>query len=146
EPLEIAVLDASHPVVSRAAAPVLQRAAHESGKLAEALDRRNDAIVAAGFVPQVEKVAGLSLVFSNVDGVKRRLTLREAESFTGWTNAEYLSPTVLVRPVVERMIVPTAAYLGGPGEVAYFAQVNAVAEALDVPTPLVLPRWSATIL
>src|SRR5262249_48696662 len=43
-------------------------------------------------------------------------------------------------------ILPTAAYLGGPGEVAYFAQVSAVASALGVPTPLVLPRWSATIV
>jgi uncharacterized protein YllA (UPF0747 family) len=42
--------------------------------------------------------------------------------------------------------MPTVAYLGGPGEVAYFAQVSAVAEALGVPTPLVLPRWSMTII
>ena len=34
----------------------------------------------------------------------------------------------------------------GPGEVAYFAQVSAVADALGVPTPLVVPRWSATIV
>jgi uncharacterized protein YllA (UPF0747 family) len=47
---------------------------------------------------------------------------------------------------VERSILPSAAYLGGPGEVAYFAQVSAVAEALDLPAPVVLPRWSATII
>jgi uncharacterized protein YllA (UPF0747 family) len=48
--------------------------------------------------------------------------------------------------VLERIILPTAAYLGGPGEVAYFAQVTAVAEALGAPQPLVFPRWSATII
>src|SRR5205085_999396 len=31
-------------------------------------------------------------------------------------------------------------------EVAYFGQVNAVAEALGIPTPLVVPRWSTTIV
>jgi uncharacterized protein YllA (UPF0747 family) len=86
----------------------------------------------------------LSLVFSNAGGTKRRLTIAEAEEFPG--RDDFLSSTVLLRPVMERSILPTAAYLGGPGEVAYFAQVNAVATALAVPTPLVLPRWSATII
>jgi uncharacterized protein YllA (UPF0747 family) len=36
--------------------------------------------------------------------------------------------------------------MAGPGELAYFAQVSAVAEALGVPHPLAVPRWSATIL
>jgi uncharacterized protein YllA (UPF0747 family) len=53
---------------------------------------------------------------------------------------------VLLRPVVERAILPTAAYVAGPGEFAYFAQVSVVAEQLEVPTPFVVPRWSATII
>ncbi|MGE5102362.1 MAG: bacillithiol biosynthesis protein BshC, partial [Deltaproteobacteria bacterium] len=31
-------------------------------------------------------------------------------------------------------------------EIAYFAQVSAVSDALGVPTPLVVPRWSTTIV
>jgi bacillithiol synthase len=48
--------------------------------------------------------------------------------------------------VLERALVPTAAYVAGPGEMAYFAQVSAVASALELPQPLVVPRWSATII
>ena len=142
EPLEISVLDASHPAVARAAAPVLARAASTAASLGDALHRRNRAIVEGGFAPQVEEVPGLSLVFLNQDGIKRRLPIAEAPSVT--TGA--LSPTALLRPVVERAVLPTAAYVAGPGEIAYFAQVSAVAESLGVPIPLVVPRWSATIV
>jgi Uncharacterized protein conserved in bacteria len=143
EPLGIAVIDASHPAVAAAARGTLLGAAHGAESIAAAVRRRSDAIVAAGFEPQVDEVEGLSLVFTQDASGKRRLPIREAIAAHADTP---LSPTVLLRPVVERSILPTAAYLGGPGEIAYFAQVSAVAEALDVPVPLVLPRWSATIV
>jgi bacillithiol biosynthesis cysteine-adding enzyme BshC len=146
EPLEIPVLDASHVAFTSAAQPVLCRAANASIALFDAVARRDKAIRDHGFTPQVDEVQDLSLVFSNVAGTKRRLTIAEAAAYAGATRDEHLSSTVLVRPVLERMILPTAAYLGGPGEVAYFAQVTAVAEALGAPLPLVLPRWSATVL
>jgi uncharacterized protein YllA (UPF0747 family) len=47
---------------------------------------------------------------------------------------------------MERAILPTAAYVGGPAEVAYFAQVTAVAETLAVAIPRVVPRWSTTLI
>jgi len=53
---------------------------------------------------------------------------------------------VLLRPLVERAILPTVAYLGGGAEIAYFAQTSAVAEALGLPAPLVVPRWSGMVI
>jgi bacillithiol biosynthesis cysteine-adding enzyme BshC len=145
EPLEIAVLDASHPDVIRAGVPLLRRAAASSEALAAAVARRTDEIVAAGFKPQVDVIPDLSLVSLNVNGTKRRLPLREATSIDQLRDG-FLSSTVLLRPVLERSILPTAAYVGGPGEFAYFAQVSAVADSLGVRSPLVVPRWSATIV
>src|SRR5690606_8083007 len=43
-------------------------------------------------------------------------------------------------------ILPTVAYVAGPGEIAYFTQVSAVADALGVAAPLAVPRWSTTIV
>jgi bacillithiol synthase len=146
EPLEISVIDASHPAVARAAAPVLRRAANEAAAVAAALAARDAAIGAAGYAAQVESVEGLSLVFLNEQGMKRRLPVDEASQQGAPSEGAFLSPTALLRPVVERAILPTAAYIAGPGEVAYFAQVSAVAAAIDVPAPLVVPRWSATIV
>jgi bacillithiol biosynthesis cysteine-adding enzyme BshC len=145
EPLEIPVLDASHPDVARAGQPLLQKALASSDAVAAAAARRTDEIVGAGFKPQVDDISGLSLVFLNADGTKRRLPMNEAKSIEHRRDT-YYSATVLLPPVLERTIVPTAAYVAGPGEFAYFAQVSAVADALAVPSPLVVPRWSATIV
>jgi len=57
-----------------------------------------------------------------------------------------LSPNVLLRQVVQDTMFPTAAYIGGPAEVAYFAQAAAVYKVLNCPMPPIFPRISATIL
>jgi uncharacterized protein YllA (UPF0747 family) len=57
-----------------------------------------------------------------------------------------LSPNVLLRPVVESAILPTVAYLGGPGELRYLALTPPVYERLEVPRQLPLPRWSGVII
>jgi uncharacterized protein YllA (UPF0747 family) len=57
-----------------------------------------------------------------------------------------LSPNALLRPVVQDAMFPTAAYIGGPAEVAYFAQAAVVYKALNCPMPPIFPRISATIL
>jgi uncharacterized protein YllA (UPF0747 family) len=134
--------------VARAAQPFLRRAALDAAQVERAVAARDEAIRAAGFTPQVDAVPGLSLVSLTADATKRRLPIAEAAALDrDVLHADaFLSTTVLLRPVLERVLFPTAAYLGGPGEVAYFAQVSAVADALQAPRPLVLPRWSTTIV
>lgn len=146
EPLGIAVLDASHGSVRRAAAPVLTRALERADLVERALVERSAAIEQAGFETQVELVSGLSLVFVTEErGEKRRSSIGDARSNSS-APSEQLSPNVLLRPIVERFIMPSAAYIAGPGELAYFAQVSAVADALNLSRPLALPRWSATFV
>jgi bacillithiol synthase len=147
EPLGIAVLDASHPAVRGAAEPVLTGALQSADGIERALRARSDEIEQAGFSPQVEHLPQLSLVFSTDDsGEKRRLPIGEAMTVAEGHSVDRLSPNVLLRPLVERFIMPSAAYVAGPGELAYFAQVSAVADALELPAPLPLPRWSVTLI
>jgi bacillithiol biosynthesis cysteine-adding enzyme BshC len=147
EPLGIAVLDASHPAVTGAARPFLVRALERADAVADALRARDESVVAAGYTTQVTEVEGLSLVFerAGVGAEKRRIPRAEAAAAVAAASGT-LSPNVLLRPVVERAILPTATYVGGPGEIAYFAQVSAVARALDLEAPMVVPRWSVTII
>ncbi|MGH7670297.1 MAG: bacillithiol biosynthesis cysteine-adding enzyme BshC [Gemmatimonadaceae bacterium] len=146
EPLGIAVLDSSHPSVRGAGGAVMRAALDGADAVAEALDERRGWLVARGFEPQVADVPGLSAVFILEGGRKRRVPLGEARATAATADASLLSPNVLLRPVVERGIVPTVAYVGGPGELAYFAQVSAVAQALGVAQPIAVPRWSCTIV
>jgi bacillithiol biosynthesis cysteine-adding enzyme BshC len=147
EPFGIPVLDASHPAVRRAAAPVLQSALRDAGAVRSAVDARATAIQSAGLSPQVAQVADLSLVFiTGEDGVRRRVALADAARVAREADPETLSPNVLLRPIVERQILPTLTYVGGAGEIAYFAQSTAVADALRVAVPLVVPRWSGIVV
>jgi len=148
EPLGIAVMDASHPAVRDAARPILQEAIDRAPEVARATAECAAAIHRAGFEPQVEDDRGLTLVFATErGGIKRRLSVEEAGKVgrSGRPKA-VLSPNVLLRPVVERALLPTVAYVAGPGELAYFTQANAVAAALDRAPVVGVPRWSCTII
>jgi len=59
---------------------------------------------------------------------------------------ELISPNVVLRPICQDAILPTIAYVGGPSEVAYFAQLKPVYEFFDVQMPVIYPRASVTIM
>jgi uncharacterized protein YllA (UPF0747 family) len=140
-PLGMSVLDASHPAVIAAGAETVGRALDRAREIEASLVRRTTELRESGFEPQVEDMAGMSLVFGRAGSLKRRLSIGERPS------AEtVLTPNVLLRPIVEHEILPTVAYCAGPGELAYFAQVDAVARAMNVDVPIAVPRWSCTLL
>jgi uncharacterized protein YllA (UPF0747 family) len=62
------------------------------------------------------------------------------------TAPQEFSPNVLLRPLVQDTLFPTVAYVGGPGETAYFAQMKEIYAAHGVPMPLVAPRPTMTLL
>ncbi len=56
------------------------------------------------------------------------------------------SPDVFTRPLVQSHFFPAAAIIGGPAEVAYYAQMMPLFDVFDLITPQILARPSATIL
>jgi bacillithiol biosynthesis cysteine-adding enzyme BshC len=62
------------------------------------------------------------------------------------TAPENFSANVLLRPVLQDFWLPTLAYIGGPAEIAYFAQAAVVYEKLLGRVTPILPRMSATLI
>ena len=74
-----------------------------------------------------------------------RLTRAELERIAA-DAPERLSPNVLLRPVIEAALLPTVAYMAGPGELEYFPTAAPLYRALDVAPQTALPRWSGTLV
>ncbi len=77
-------------------------------------------------------------------GSGERLTLREIQD-RAEGDPSVLSPNVLLRPVIESALLPTVAYVAGPGEVAYLPQTIPVFRGHGVERPIVHPRVSLAI-
>ena len=61
-------------------------------------------------------------------------------------NCQKLSPKAALRTIAQDSLLPTIAYVGGPGEIAYWGQLKSVYQAFDLPMPIVIPRAGFTLL
>jgi bacillithiol biosynthesis cysteine-adding enzyme BshC len=78
-------------------------------------------------------------------GARRHLTIEELKQIASET-PEMISPNVVLRPICQDTLIPTAVYVGGPNEIAYFAQLRPVYEFFNLTMPIIYPRATATIL
>jgi len=62
------------------------------------------------------------------------------------TQPGQFSPNVLLRPLYQDALLPTIAYVAGPAELAYYAQMKGIYDAFDIPMPIIYPRKSLTLL
>lgn len=61
-------------------------------------------------------------------------------------NPGSFSPNVVMRPLMQDWLLPTAAYVAGPGEVAYFAQFKGLYDWAGLHMPVIYPRASITLM
>jgi uncharacterized protein YllA (UPF0747 family) len=57
-----------------------------------------------------------------------------------------MSTNVAARPVLQSLLLPTLAYIAGPTEMAYFAQLGDYHLFHGVKMPLIIPRISASVI
>ena len=153
------LLDPRAPTLKKMARPVFLQVAEAWEKLEELLGDRNRQLAGAGYSPQVSREAGTSFLFWELDGKRRRVVgARGGFSLRGNSEVlpdlrdlierapEQVSPNVLLRPVVQDFLLPTLAYVAGPSEVAYYAQISPLYHALGRVMPPVVPRAGFTVI
>lgn len=160
------VVDPRDPDTAVHAAELHRRALREAPSLSEALRARVDALKAAGFKEQVHVRPGSPLSFVAPEGERGpRYRLDPGATEGEWkvvggdgslTSAELerwldeeprrFTTSALLRPLLQDSWLPTAAYVGGPGELAYFAQLGPLYEAFELPMPLAVPRARFRVL
>jgi bacillithiol synthase len=143
----------------RLAAPVYRRALEEADSLRDELLARSKELANAGFHAQVEVAAESTMLFFNVEGQRQpvrggkrgfsagKATFSREELLAALEKEpEAFTPSALLRPIVQDTLLPTAAYIGGPAEVAYMAQARVVYDKLLGRMPAILARASFTIV
>ena len=153
------LLDPSDAELHQVASPLLQKAAIEAESLVSALLERTKEIEATGHEAQVKVTPASTLLFFMKDGARVPIHKKNGGfGFNGehWSaddlrtgiqkNPELFTANVLLRPVLQDYLLPTATYIAGPAETAYFAQVQVVYEHLLGRTTPVWPRFSTTLV
>lgn len=155
----VILLDASSPELHEIAKPVYLKAAAQATEITDALLQRDQELEASGYHAQVKVTRTSTLLFASQDSVRTPVQRSNSHFAIGKEkfSAEDLAARVaarpqdfsanaLLRPVVQDFLLPTLAYIGGPAEVAYFAQSAVVYEKLMGRITPILPRISATLL
>jgi len=162
------ILDAGSRAFHRIGAPVLLAAMERADELHSALLQRNGELEAAGYHAQVAVGAQSSLLFLIDEAKGARLALKRippsaAEPDGLWqagrqslstadlvgvleAEPERISPSALLRPVFQDFLLSTSLTIGGPAEVAYFAQSAVLFERILGRMTPVQPRFSATLI
>lgn len=161
------VLSPRSPALIRAAGPIYRAAIEEAPRLSAALAARGQALSTAGFSEQVAVRPGSSLFFFHTAAHGPRYRLDYQPTRQAWllpsgvssdqaplssqdllgllaTDPLRFSTSALLRPCVQDYLLPTVAYVAGPGEINYWAQLQPVYDALSqrlpLQQPLLVPR------
>ena len=162
------VLDAAGRAVHRMGAPVLRAGLERADELHAALLERNRELETAGYHAQVAVGAQSSLLFLIDEKTGARVALKRVgptasepqglwqagrHSFStpdllGILDAEpeRISPSALLRPAFQDYLLGTSLIVGGPAEVAYFAQSAVLYERILGRVTPAQPRFSGTLV
>ena len=155
------LVDAGDPLLKEACKPLLRAEAEDPAATETELKETCEALTAQGYDLQVPVIRGAVNLFVDSRDGRDRLQLanggfrlrRSGKALSrrhvlGLIDeaAHSVSPNVLLRPVVESSVFPTLAYVGGPGELAYFGQLARVFRLHGVGMPVVTPRGSLLVI
>jgi bacillithiol biosynthesis cysteine-adding enzyme BshC len=157
----VVLLDPLDEELKQVAAPLYAKAFEKAGEIASALVARSRELEEAGYHAQVHVSEDMAPLFIMDEDRRVAVTRRDGRFWLKGVDRSYseeelveiaarcpncFSPNVTLRPVVQDFLIPTAAYIGGPAEIAYFAQLQVVYQTLGRQEPCVLPRASFTIV
>ena len=159
--MELAFVDPASAALKRAGAPIMANELRNAEAHARLLANQSERLVAAGYHAQVAVAEDAANVFFHDTQGRERL-VRDGD---GWllrrtrrmiadqevhamleADPTRFSPNVFLRPVVESAVLPTIAYVGGPAEIAYFAQLGCLFPAHGIEPAIAVPRFSVTVV
>ena len=145
------------PDAKKAAAYCFRTAINKTADIASALGKQSDRL--SGLYHQQAQITDSLLFWHDEQHGRMRLahqsgmwTISSGESFSTEELLDKLdsdpgrfSPNVFLRPIVQDTLLPNAAYVAGPAEIAYYAQMRPVYQLFGKSMPFIASRITATI-
>lgn len=155
----LVVFEAADPAAKPMVADLFREELRNPARAAGLAREAGESLRALGHAPQVDATDGTTPLFY-LDGQSRRAIRQQDGQLVAGSatfspadlereasaHPDRFSPNVLLRPVVQDRLFPTIAYVAGPNELSYLAQVRGLYQALGVEPPLICTRASATLL
>jgi bacillithiol biosynthesis cysteine-adding enzyme BshC len=148
------VFDASDPDAKPLAGSVFTRELSTPGGTMTRVKRTGADLEGRGYHAQVQPQEDAVALFV-LDGGRQSIRRQNGQLLVGEhaalveeaaENPAGFSQNVLLRPIVQDTLFPTACYVAGPNELAYLAQLKTVYEYFGLTMPLIAPRASATLV
>lgn len=151
------ILDPNTPELKKQAAHIFKKEIETAPYLSDNIRNKSKEITKHGYHAQLDP-QGMTLFIAEEgrryklskigDGFSynnKPLTSSEMNTILR-EHPERFSMNVVMRPLVQDTILPTVAYVAGPGEIAYFAQLKAAYDWAGIQMPVIVPRIGMTIL
>src|SRR5438128_4507639 len=137
------LIDALLPELRRAGAPLFNAILSRWDEIQSAVAARSEQLAAAGYTPQIvpRHRESYTLLYNINAAGQRELMQKESRI----ARPESISTSALMRPLLQDFVLRPDVFVGGPAEVAYYAQAAPLHPLLNVPMPRVALRAHALV-
>jgi bacillithiol biosynthesis cysteine-adding enzyme BshC len=147
------------PELRRLQQPVFRRGIEQVEEINQLLADNEAQLTARGITPAVQKKRNHTHLFlldqgnrvpimAHEEGFQagdRYLSFQELKTMIEY-HPEAFSPDVILRPLTQEVLLPVLAYVAGPGEFDYWAQLAGVFDHFGLKMPAIYPRASLTLV
>ncbi|MED2943155.1 bacillithiol biosynthesis cysteine-adding enzyme BshC [Bacillus swezeyi] len=155
------LLNSGDPGLRALEAEFFQQILKKSDELAESVKQQQEFMKEMDYSPIIEGASQHTNLFYEHDGERFLIEKGDGAFFVKeldlkWTRAELhdligenpeaFSNNVVTRPLMQEFLLPTLAFIAGPGEINYWGELRSAFKAMGFKMPPVVPRLSITFL
>ncbi len=154
-------IDAAHPKLREYESPYFEKLIQHAKTLANVVTIREADLNELGYGTPIGATKNAANLFYVRDGERFLLERHEGKFINHMANVQFteiemlelakknpnsLSNNVVTRPLMQDMVFPVLAFVGGPGELAYWSTLKDAFETLNMKVPVFVPRMNMTII
>ncbi|MBM7644256.1 bacillithiol biosynthesis cysteine-adding enzyme BshC [Scopulibacillus daqui] len=157
----LVLIDSADPDVRRIESDYFKRFIHNHHFINENVMSQLNVLKSRGYEVALDQSSGSVNLFYEEQGQRELLEYKEGK-FVGKNGAvsldydqllqaaenrpELLSNNVVTRPIMQDLLLPTLAFIAGPGEIAYWSALKEAFRCFDIRMPLIVPRLNLTLV